>query len=192
MKIDKRLNLVLKVERDDGKFLHVHSVPIPHAVFITYDIFLAQTWTGIMTGGIGSASGPKVAASMLKRIAISDGDWEGPSGVEAGLIGEIRRLTNVMVPSAAGGWETVPLDIAIARNEIDEEDLHDVMNAVVFFTLVSHVPAKKDRKGFLDGMGRLWGGLITPLNSTEYAASLPMLTPAENTGVTVTAQSIAT
>jgi hypothetical protein len=59
-------------------------------------------------------SGPRVAAMILKDKAIELGVWDGPEGVERGLIQEIRRLANVFVPTDKG-WETIPINEAVAN-----------------------------------------------------------------------------
>lgn len=192
MKIDRKLNLVLKVEREDGSELHVHSTPIPHHVFERYFFVMSQAFNAIFTGGIGSVTGPRVAAMMLKRQAEQNGEWEGPEGVERGLLGEIRRLTNVAVPNPGGGWDMLPLDLVLSQKMIDEEDLSEVMNAIVFFTLVSSINRAKSRSSMLDSVSSYWGGLIVSSDATEYIRSLPISTPAVSSGEKATVSSIPT
>ena len=82
----------------------------------------------------------------------------------------------------AKGWETIPYADARSRNLIDERDIGEIENAIVFFTLASSIYRRKDQPGWLDGAAQLWGAQTSSLNCTEYAKSLPTLTTAENTG----------
>ena len=192
LKIDKKLNLVLNVEREDGSLLHVHSTPIPHSVFERYFMVMSQAFNQIFAGGIGSVTGPRVAAMMLRRMAERSGEWEGPEGVEHGLMGEIRRLTNVSVPAPNGGWQVQPLDLVISQGLIEEEDLSEVMNAIVFFILVSSINRRQERATTLETLARFWGGQLVSSNITEFNASLRTSTPAESSGAKVTPSSMPT
>ena len=76
MKIDKKLNLVIPIETDDGT-LYVHSMPIRREIFDTYFLVLSKTFAAIHGEGLGEIAGPRVAALILKKIAMDTGMWEG-------------------------------------------------------------------------------------------------------------------
>jgi hypothetical protein len=172
MQIDRNtLNFVMPIERENGMTVHVYATPISRAVFERYYMVMAKTFNTIYSGGLGIMSGPRVAAMILKDTAIDLGVWEGSEGVERGLIMEIRRLTNVFVPTP-NGWETIPIHEAIAKGHLDEDDMSEVENALAFFTVASHMHRKTDRKGILDGASKLWGARLESLSSSEYCASL--------------------
>ena len=63
--IDKRLNLVVPIDRDDGTILYVHSTPLPRPVFERYVRVIAKTFAEIVTGGYSAAAGPRIAALLL-------------------------------------------------------------------------------------------------------------------------------
>src|ERR1017187_5798377 len=138
MQIDKNLNLVIPVERADGSVAHVFSTPIGRMVFEKYYMVIARTYNTIYNGGLGIMSGPRVAAMVLKEIAISIDAWDGQEGVERGLMQEIRRLTTVLA-LGENGWEPLPIHEAIAKGILDEDDVSEVENALVFFTVAFHM-----------------------------------------------------
>lgn len=185
MKLDKRLNLIIPVERPDGSSIYVHSTPISRAVFERYFLLISKTFTAIYTQGLGITAGPRVAAMLLKRLAVEAGEWDGPEGVEAGLMAEIRRLTNVVAPGS-NGWQTIPYQEAVDQKHLDEGDASEVENALVFFTVASSMHRKAELTGILEGISKLWGAQTDSLNSTEFANSLQTLTATDNSGATAT------
>ncbi len=180
MQIDKNtLNLVMPIERGDGSIVHVYAIPISRAVFERYYMVMAKAFNTIYSGGLGIMSGPRVAAMIIKDTAIEMNVWDGPEGVERGLMQEIRRLTNVLV-LGANGWETIPIHEAVAKGHIDEDDMSEVENALAFFSVASHMHRKADRRGILDGASRLWGARLESLSCSEYCASLSKSTAIAN------------
>lgn len=171
-KLDRRLNLIIPVERADGTTLHVHSQPISRPVFERYYRVFARTFAGLVGLGLGEVAGPRVAALELRRTAEQLGEWEGPEGAEKGLMPEIRRLTNALLPATAGGWEIVPWQEIKDKQLLDDQDVSEVENAVVFFTVYSAMHRKKVLEETLEGMARLWGAQISSLGPTEYGDSL--------------------
>jgi hypothetical protein len=186
VEIDRKLNLVLTVERGDGSILHVHSTPVRQAIFTQYYKIIAKTFSQIYSGGYGVTAAPRIAAMLLRDVAAEEGSKEG---VQNGLINEIHRLTNVLVLGNAG-WETLPLEDALKRGLLDEDDASEVENAVVFFTVASAMHKRTDLRGVLGAVQGIWGGRLVSSTCTVYASSLPMLIKAGTTGATVTASSI--
>lgn len=188
MKIDRRLNLVIPVEQDDGT-IYVHSSPIARAVFDRYFMVIAKTFSSIYNEGLGVTSGPRVAALLLKDTATNLGVWDGEAGVERGLMNEVRRLSNVIMLGPAG-WTTIPFQEAVDKKMIDDTDRSEVENAIVFFTVASLMHKKAELPAILGGAVSLWGGQITSSNCTEYASSLPTSTATENSGGTTAGSSV--
>ena len=182
MKIDKRLNIVFTLERDTGP-IHVHSTPISRETFERYFIPISKTFAAIYGEGLNVIAGPRIAALMLRKVAEQTNTLEGPEGVRSGLLGEIIRLSNVLMPNPAGGWQTTPLHNAIAQEFLDEDDVAEVEGVLVFFTCVSSMHTRSQIADILKMM-QLWGVQTTSSNSTEFAASLQTSNPEENTGVT--------
>jgi len=183
MEIDRKLNLVLTVERTDGSTLHVHSTPIRQAIFAQYYKTIAKTFAQIYSGGYGVMAAPRIAAMLLKDIAAES------SNVQVGLINEIHRLTNVL-SLGERGWETLPWDDAMKRGLMDEDDASEVENAVVFFIVASAMHKRTELKAVLEVVQGIWGGQFVSSTCTEYASSLPMSIKAETTGETATPSSI--
>lgn len=177
MKIDKALNLVCPVETDDGVY-YVHSTPIGREVFERYFLPISKTFAAIFAEGLNTLAGPRVAAWMLKSISMEMGIWDGDTGVSIGLMEEIRRLTNVAVPSP-DGWKTVPLYDALKSGFLDQRDVDEAEGAIVFFTCISLMAKRDQAKHFVTQMCTLWNTRTTSLSTTAYAASLPISTETE-------------
>jgi hypothetical protein len=184
MKLNKKLNIVLPIERG-----HVHAVPISREIFNRYFITLSKTFSALYTENLSVTAGPRVAALLLKKVAQADGEWEGQDGVENGLMNEIIRLANVVLPTDQG-WKSMPLYEAIRQNMLDEDEKAEVENSLVFFTCVSSMHKRTDLDVTLKMMVSLWGGQTTLLDSTEFANSLPTSTPDGSTGEREKASSI--
>jgi hypothetical protein len=181
MKLDRKLNLVVPLERDTHT-VYVHSAPISRAVFEQFHAVLRKSFNDIMADGLNVFSGISTALPALKDAAMSrGGNDEGErqrcwDAVEKGLMGEIRRISSVIVLSAQGGWETMPLHDAIKRKELDEEEAAEVESSIVFFTLLSRI-LPPDRSPMIMASAEKAGAwLLTPSNSTEFSASLPIST----------------
>lgn len=187
MKIDKALNLVLAVDRD-GFTIHVHSTPISEEVFENYYLPISKTFAAIYDEGL-SLSAPRIASIMLKDVSKRLGLWDGEEGVQAGLLKEIERLTNVLVPGDNGGFVSMPLESARARDKISSEEYREIFGQIIFFIVISAMHKKKLIPQFLAAMTRMWGGETTSLNSTEYGDYLTTLIVAANTGEKATPQS---
>lgn len=191
MRINEQLNLVLPVDRMDGTTVYVHAMPIGREVFERYWLILAKTFSAIYGQGLGIISGPRVAALMLKQCAQEARQWEGPDGVEDGLVAEIRRLANVVAPGERGqGWQIYPLIEAMQRKVIDSDDAAEVDGVLVFFTLAWRLHRQSDRRGIMDGAASLWGASILSQSLSAFVSSLPTSTEIVSTGGTAASQSL--
>ena len=189
MRIDKRLNLVIPIERETGT-VYVHSMPISAEVFDRYYLPIARTYADISRSGIVFISAPRVAAKMLKKTAIELGVWEGPEGVEAGLVGEMRRLSSV-ITLGDNGWQQTMLDIALKREAITAEEYSDVENMLTFFMVSCSLERGMELQAVLAFVCRAWRVQTTLSNATEFRASLTISKEDESSGVKATALSIA-
>jgi hypothetical protein len=177
MRLDNKLNLITEIETDDKATIFVHSTPISRDVFEKYFLVISKTFASIISEGLSFISGPRVAAMMLKKIASDQGVWEGRAGVEVGLISEIRRLSNVIMPSEKG-WNTVPFQDAIDKQLLHPDDIAEVEGLICFFICASAMSRRTEIASVLDRMA-VWGSSTTLLNSTAFAASLPTSTETE-------------
>lgn len=187
-RIDEQLNLIIPTYRRDGKTVYVHASPISREVYDQYWYELALTFSMLHNEGFSATMGPRVSARMLKRVSIQNGTWQGDQGVEIGLMAEIRRLANVVVPGDRG-WQTMPLDDAIRTKAIDEDDADQVENALVFFSVGWRLYLKLERVGILDGAVKLWGASTKSVALSAFIASLPISTVTGSTGETPQAAS---
>jgi hypothetical protein len=156
-------------------------MPIPRAVFERYFLVIARTYAEMFTNNLTTFGAPGVAFLLLRETAKQMGRWEGNDGIEQGLMPEIFRLANVVMPGP-NGWTAIPFDEARTRKLIDDDDLAEVENRLVFFTLASVMPPKKDRPTILGFASNVWSAQIMSLNCTEFAASLPTSKEIGNSG----------
>lgn len=207
MRIDRRLNLVVPIYGEevpklgddnlpvmqDGEpvmeapvVAYVHSTPLPAEVVDQYFMILGQTFSKIFSGGLGLASGPANAMRVMRSLAMEQKAWaddsaSGTIGVKRGVVDQIERLTTVAVPADNGGWQSVPLAVAVDRKFISAEDKAEVENAIVFFICASELP-RAQRKQIVSAGAALWGARTSPSNSTEFIASLKTSTATGSSG----------
>lgn len=182
--INKKLNLVIPVYRDEKATLFVHSTPMSSESFQNYWMLAAQTMNALLTRDIGVMA-PRFARQMLYAVAL---EQAGPleemkvAATQAAdrFMSEIRRMTNVMVP-AKHGWDLVPLDDALAAGLIDSDEAGEIDSAIVFFTAGSHAHRKTELPRLYGSLG-LWGARTESLNCTDFRTSLLTLTASANSG----------
>ena len=171
MKIDRKLNIVIPVETESKGLIYVHSTPISRDVFEQFYLELGKVFSQCFDS-INQAhlalTAPQLAYPALKTMTIKAGNWEE---VKKGLINEIVRLTNVLVIGEKG-WESIPLDLAIKREILDEDEESEVLSALTFFTAICRVAPKDLRMSFLEMAGSLRSWELTSLDSTEYLNGL--------------------
>lgn len=188
--INRKLNLVIPIVRGDDTTLYIHSSPISSEVYETYYRVLSKTWASIVEDGVLRSAGPSVSYFKLKDVAENTmrapglNWWDGPDGVngEKGLINAMLQRSNALVMHAEKGWGTLPLSLALQQGLIDDDEKREVLALIVFFTVLSHVPPRLDRKDMIEGMARNFNYQATFSNATEYAISLKTSTIEENTG----------
>jgi hypothetical protein len=184
VKIDHKLNLVVPVERAPDDTIYLHSTPISEITFTRYYLVLSKLWAMLLQTGVREIAGPRVAHLMLKEVAQATPRdaglswWEGVDGVENGLLLEIERLTNVIMPGG-NGWITSPLREAEKRGALDSETISEAMGQIVFFIAVSAAAPRGVRHSFVTRAAELFDSQITSLNSTAFANFLRTSTKAE-------------
>jgi hypothetical protein len=194
MKISRDLNLVLPVDTTSGT-VYVHSTPVSRAIFEMYFKVFRKAATETLRDGIEGAIqvGPATALLDLKDAAQSiptrdrrSTMWDGPDGVEHGLLPELWRLTNVLAPGPSG-WQMVPFQECITRGEIlNEDDIDQVGNAIAFFTVFWWIlrGSPEVRAMVLNSMASLRGAVVTLSTCTEVLNSLQTSTVTANSGET--------
>lgn len=177
MRIDEQLFFVIPIDGADGQTRYVHAEPIGRLVFDANFLLLSKAFAAIHTEGLGAVAGPRVAALLLRQIGRQVGD---PNPADS-LLAEIRRLANVVAPTAAG-WETLPFEDAVARKVIDNEDAEEVLNSLAFFTVAWHGYPRRTRREMVDGASQLWGAQLSSQKCMDLIASLKTSTDVGNTG----------
>jgi len=195
MRIDRNLNLVVPVDTDNGT-IYVHSTPISRDVFKQYYLPISKTFSAIYQEGLSVVAGPRIAAMMLETISRSlpslsgqGSAWEGRDGVENGLLNEIKRLSNVVMPGD-NGWTTLPLDDAIRQKLLSQDDLDEVEGILVFFICASAMHLRRELNSILSGLTKMWGGQIVSSNSSAWATSLATSIETGNSGETAPTSSV--
>ena len=192
MKIDRNLNLVMQVQTGRNGLVYIHSASISRSVFEQFYLELGKVFSQCFDS-INQAhlalSAPQLAYPALKSLALKAGNWDGNGGVKFGLINEIVRLTNVII-STEKGWETIPFDVAVKREILDEDEEAETLSSLVFFTAISKVAPKDLKNSFLEMAGALRNWEISSLDCTAFQNGLPIQTKPETTGKKVKESSI--
>ena len=192
MKIDRNLNLVMQVQTGRNGLVYIHSASISRSVFEQFYLELGKVFSQCFDS-INQAhlalSAPQLAYPALKSLALKAGNWDGNGGVKFGLINEIVRLTNVIM-STEKGWETIPFDVAVKREILDEDEEAETLSSLVFFTAISKVAPKDLKNSFLEMAGALRNWEISSLDCTAFQNGLPIQTKPETTGKKVKESSI--
>lgn len=189
MRIDRRLYIVIPIYEsgeDSPVLAYVHSMPLAEEVVDRYFMTLGRTYTTIFSSGLGLAAGPAHAMRVLRATAEANGEWfddpkAGKTGVQTGVVEEVRRLTMVAALHD-GKWEQLPLAVAVDRGVLTAEDLREVENAIVFFIVSYATLDRKQRGPVLSGAAALWGAQISSLSFTEWVSSLKTSTATGNSG----------
>lgn len=181
MHIDRKLNLVIPLERESGVCPHVHSTPITYEVFRTYYRVISRAMCQMMADGtIGM--GDRIILPALEDVAKEMGRWDGPGGVENGLLAEIERRTNVYAPEGHGGWQLVPFAVAVKQGTITQAERDRIFGSIVFFSLSSEAFPSDKAQMLTNAVAQTLNGHATFCDCTEYRSSLPISTPDASTG----------
>jgi hypothetical protein len=188
MKIDRKLNLVLTVDGEDGHVLYIHHTPIRREIFEQHYMFITKAMTSMYSEGLHPLACNRIAYFRMKELAREELNVPSATApvykypnIENTLFAEIWRNTNALMPAARGGWETVPFYELMKGNDISEDDAAEVQNYICFFTGASWVHDRGERRSFNASMeGSGWQTTLSDV--TEYRNSLPTLKPTENTG----------
>lgn len=183
--IDRKLNLVVPIDRANGEKIYVHAMPIGTETFEKNYLVLAKVFSAFVDNGIVVTSAPSVARLILKQVAQNtprngDGNWwDGDDGVggKSGLLAEIVRLCNVIDVDRVR-----PLNDVLAEGMFSEDEKNDLLSILVFFTVASRIPPRMDRERLIRGLASIYQLQTTSLTTTEYQNSLKTSTSVDNTG----------
>lgn len=177
--INKKLNLVIPVDTDTGR-IWVHSVPISREIFESNYLLLTRTLSNLYANGIGPAMAPRVSKLVFMDTAK---EMDEKTDISSSLLQEIYRLTNFLMPGTGGhGWQTIPFGEVKAKKLIDEQQISEVENAVVYFIVASALHLKNELPMAYQGLKSIWNAETTFSSVTQYGNSLTTSTPIDNTG----------
>lgn len=186
MKISKDLRLTMPVQTSRGQ-AYLYALAPSREIFDQFFVVIAKAFSRVYTDHTAFA-GPRIAAKYLRKVAAEMSLGAPPSvktikdEVEDGFFGELRRLSMIVAPSASGGYEPIPLEEAISKGLLDEEETDEVENALVFFTLSWLMLKRNVREAILNHDLPLWDGQLTSLDYTAFANSLRTSTETANSG----------
>lgn len=177
MKIDKKLNLVTNITRDDGSIVYLHVTPFPYEVVEEHCVLLGNLFTNFVTqvGPLGSA---RVAAMMLRsrlKKAQAEGLPDGPT-----IVDEIQRLT-VVIHNVGGQWKTTPLEVAFNQGVIDPDEYREVEGEVVFFMVSSAIQKANLIAPTVGTVIKMYDGQLTSSSVTAFRDSLQTSRPVTDT-----------
>lgn len=95
MRLDKKLNLVIPVTREDEETVYVHATPVAFNTFRVFSFIMSKAYAKIMSEGLTYVSGPGIALVVLEEVAKDTNRirgpeplswWEGEGGVERSLL----------------------------------------------------------------------------------------------------------
>src|SRR5882724_8467841 len=184
MRIDnKRLNLVMELSRLDGTKVFVHSAALPTEVFEQYWDLAGRTLNALYARDFGLYA-QRFASKMLLKVARESGSKDPQrqeaevTRAERGFLAEIRRLTNVFALTDKG-WKLIPFEDASHDGTLDEAEIDEVDNGIVFFTCASRIWLKSQADE-LTGALSVLNARTDSLECTAFRSFLATLTEAEN------------
>ena len=176
MKIDKKLNLVTSVTREDGSIVYLHVTPFPYEVVEEHCILLGNLFTKFISqvGGLGAA---RIAAMMLRQSLKTEID-NGRTGPN--IVDEIQRLT-VVIHNVGGQWKTTPLEVAFNQGVIDPDEYREVEGEVVFFMVSSAIQKANLIAPTVGTVIKMYDGQLTSSSGTAFRDSLQTSKPDTDT-----------
>lgn len=174
-KIDRRLNIVIEVERAAGGSIHVHSVPVPKEVYDSHWEVMHHSLNTMYMERYLPPMCVRVGMRYLLKSATALGVRDA---VEKDFLPHIWRQTSIITNRGV-----VPFDVAIASNDVlDPDDAQEVKEYLAYFISASWVHPKRELGGMLYKMLDDSGALFGLWSATEFATLLQTLKEKENTG----------
>ncbi|MHB7032566.1 hypothetical protein ACYCII_16510 [Enterobacter roggenkampii] len=180
MKIDKKLNLVTNITREDGSIVYLHVTPFPYEVVEEHCLLLGNLFTNFISqvGGLGAA---RVAAMMLRKKLQREQELRGEDNQQAPtIVDEIQRLTSV-VWNDGGTWKTTSFDAAMKQGIISPDEYREVEGEVVFFMVSSAIQKAHLIAPTVGSVIGMFGGQLVSLNVTAFRDSLLTSNPPTDT-----------
>lgn len=171
VKIDKKLNLVTNITREDGSIVYLHVTPFPYEVVEEHCLLLGNLFTNFISqvGGLGAA---RVAAMMLRKKLKREQELNTDNGQHGpNIVDEIQRLTSV-VWNDGGTWKTTSFDAAMKQGIISPDEYREVEGEVVFFMVSSAIQKAQLIAPTVGSVIGMFGGQLESLSVTAFRDSL--------------------
>lgn len=180
VKIDKKLNLVTNITREDGSIVYLHVTPFPYEVVEEHCLLLGNLFTNFISqvGGLGAA---RVAAMMLRKKLQREQELRDEANQQAPtIVDEIQRLTSV-VWNDGGTWKTTSFDAAMKQGIISSDEYREVEGEVVFFMVSSAIQKAHLIAPTVGSVIGMFGGQLVSLSVTAFRDSLLTSNPPTDT-----------
>ncbi|MEY7870571.1 hypothetical protein [Enterobacter roggenkampii] len=186
MKIDKKLNLVTNITREDGSIVYLHVTPLPYEVVEEHCLLLGNLFTNFISqvGGLGAA---RVAAMMLRKKLQREQELREEANQQAQqaqqaptIVDEIQRLTSV-VWNDGGTWKTASFDAAMKQGIISPDEYREVEGEVVFFMVSSAIQKAHLIAPTVGSVIGMFGGQLVSSSVTAFRDSLQTSNPPTDT-----------
>lgn len=180
VKIDKKLNLVTNITRDDGSIVYLHVTPFPYEVVEEHCLLLGNLFTNFISqvGGLGAA---RVAAMMLRKKLQREQELRDETNQQAPtIVDEIQRLTSV-VWNDGGTWKTTSFDAAMKQGVISPDEYREVEGEVVFFMVSSAIQKAHLIAPTVGSVIGMFGGQLVSSSVTAFRDSLQTSNPPTDT-----------
>ena len=177
VKIDKKLNLVTNITREDESIVYLHVTPFPYEVVEEHCLLLGNLFTNFISqvGGLGAA---RVAAMMLRKKLQREQELREEANQQAQqaqqaptIVDEIQRLTSV-VWNDGGTWETTSFEVAMKQGIISPDEYREVEGEVVFFMVSSAIQKAQLIAPTVGSVIGMFGGQLESLSVTAFRDSL--------------------
>lgn len=186
VKIDKKLNLVTNITREDGSIVYLHVTPFPYEVVEEHCLLLGNLFTNFISqvGGLGAA---RVAAMMLRKKLQREQELREEANQQAQqaqqtptIVDEIQRLTSV-VWNDGGTWKTASFDAAMKQGIISPDEYREVEGEVVFFMVSSAIQKAHLIAPTVGSVIGMFGGQLVSSSVTAFRDSLQTSNPPTDT-----------
>lgn len=186
VKIDKKLNLVTNITREDGSIVYLHVTPFPYEVVEEHCLLLGNLFTNFISqvGGLGAA---RVAAMMLRKKLKREQELMDEANQQAQqakqaptIVDEIQRLTSV-VWNDGGTWKTASFDAAMKQGIISPDEYREVEGEVVFFMVSSAIQKAHLIAPTVGSVIGMFGGQLVSSSVTAFRDSLLTSNPPTDT-----------
>lgn len=180
VKIDKKLNLVTNITREDGSIVYLHVTPFPYEVVEEHCLLLGNLFTNFISqvGGLGAA---RVAAMMLRKKLKREQELNADNGQHGpNIVDEIQRLTSV-VWNDGGTWKTASFEVAMKQGIISPDEYREVEGEVVFFMVSSAIQKAHLIAPTVGSVIGMFGGQLVSSSVTAFRDSLLTSNPPTDT-----------